>query len=327
MKLQQKLIKIIISITWLVFNLIYSNNVYANNITIISSNSHFNLVHRIESSLYYYQFPLKKQTNNPVNHIVVEDLKKIDQLNNTNLVVAIGAQSLKAILDLQENTQKQIKPPILCTLIRRHIYQELLDQYNLQNQKITAIYIDQQLEKKINLIKEIKLKPKNKADKITIGALIGPQSIEDVGLLTQLATEAGFNLNTIFVNNFENPASVLDTLLDEVDILLALPDRRIYNPHTARGILLTAFHKQVPLIGISKTCVTNGALMAIYSSTKQIAHQTTKEIITFLDNLYKNNVIKLPKPQYPEEHSIAINYQVAKSLNIPIDAEHKIQIS
>uniref|UniRef100_A0A0Q9YHQ2 ABC transporter substrate binding protein n=2 Tax=Candidatus Berkiella cookevillensis TaxID=437022 RepID=A0A0Q9YHQ2_9GAMM len=289
----------------------------SSNVLLISSNSHFAMVHRIEAALFSQPSPRPN-----ISHILVDELQNPERFHThseVSLIVCFGAEALEAVLKL--NTEK----PVLAILIRKNTFYNLLSIYhrkiNDSQYPISAIYLDQSLQRQINLIQTIFPDIDYKS---SVGVLFGPGSINQQEELLQLAAENQLRLNTIYVNNFENPVAVMDAFLDEVRVLLALPDNRIFNPHSARGILLAAFHKHVPLIGYSQSYVKNGALISLFSSTKQIAQQTAQAILTILDQN------QLPVPQYPNEFSIEVNYQVARSLNINIDSEtdlhHKLLV-
>tara|TARA_R110002110_G_scaffold404606_1_gene623058 strand:+ start:64932 stop:65942 length:1011 start_codon:yes stop_codon:yes gene_type:complete len=303
-----------IKFVYFVFLYLYSALSQAEStVLLVSSNSHFGIVHRIEAALFSQPSPRPN-----IQHMLVESLpadRLPDELPAPPLIVTIGAEALEAVL------KTHTSQPILSILIRKHTYQNLLNIYhrkqNSQTCPITAIYLDQPLKRQINLIK--KVVPEINHSNATIGVLFGPASINSQEELMTIALEEKIKLNTIYVNNFENPVAVMDAFLAEVKVLLALPDSRIYNPRTARGILLAAFHKHVPLIGYSQSYVKNGALVSVFSNTKQIAQQAAQSIITILDKE------SLPEPQYPQEFSIEINYQVAKSLNIDIESESTLK--
>lgn len=281
-------------------------------IGIVSSNSHFSIVHRIEAALYSHPQPTPE-----LKHILVDKSLNPDifQREAFCLWVAIGAEALQTIL--KSHTQK----PILVLLTRKHMVNQLIHDevatthHNFNN--ISAIYLDQPIARQLNLI-ELIIPKKN--HKNAIGILLGPASLRDVENIEANNQDKKITINSIYVNRFENPVGVLDTLLDEVNVLLAIPDNRIFNAKTTRGMLLTAFHKHVPLIGYSKTLVNNGALAALYSTNKQVAKQASEEIIQFI-----HQGKPLAKSSFAKDFAVAVNYQVARSLGIMVDSEAAIQ--
>ena len=281
-------------------------------VLLISNNSHFAMVHRIEAALFSQPSPRPM-----ISHLLVDQLQHTNhpQINSEiELVVTFGAEAFESVL--KSNIQK----PVLSILIRKNTFQQLLNQYqrNTEDKQypVSAIFLDHPLQRQLNLIRLLFPEIDGKG---SIGVLFGPNSIHQQEELLCIAEDNHIRLSTIYVNNFENPVAVMDAFLDEVRVLLALPDSRIFNPHSARGILLAAFHKQVPLIGYSQSYVKNGALVSLFSSTKQIAQQTAQAILTTLDQN------QLPPAQYPKEFVVEINYQVARSLNINMESEATLQ--
>jgi len=312
--LNQSLIKIT-KYFLVIYIVVQSTLCYATpTVILVSSNSHFGIVHRIEAALFSEPSPRPN-----IQHMLVETLYESgsENINSAPLVVTIGAEALEAVL------KTHTSQPILSILIRKHTYENLLNIYhrkqNSRSAPITAIYLDQPLQRQMNLIKRVV--PEVNHTNATIGVLFGPASINSQEELMTIAQAEKIKLNTIYVNNFENPVAVMDAFLSEVKVLLALPDSRIYNPRTARGILLAAFHKHVPLIGYSQSYVKNGALVSVFSNTKQIAQQAAQSIMTI------SNKNQLPNPQYPKEFSVEINYQVAKSLHIDMESESSLKLS
>lgn len=281
-------------------------------ITLISSNSHFGMVHRIEAALFGEPHSKLK-----IVHLIAEKVQGLaffDQYADSCLIVTIGSESLAAVL------KTQTKKPILSVLCRKNIFHSILKEHHrrLHDPKypITSIYLDQPLKRQLNLLQC--LLPKQDWH---IGILLGPNSSEEQEVLQKLANERKLTLTSVYVNNTENPVAVLDALINDAKVVLALPDNKIYNPKTARGMLLTAFHKRIPIVGYSRTYVNNGALAAVYSTTKQLADQTAHQILHIIKN--KDNA--LSAPMYPEEFAIAVNYQVARSLARAIESEASLK--
>lgn len=281
-------------------------------ILLVSNNSHFAIVHRIEAVVSAQPAPRPKLKHLILENTSPEQLKEKTQ--SACLIVSIGSDSLTLLL------KAKVTQPILSILVRKNFIHKQLALYersfNDSKSPITAIYLDQPLERQIQLLKALF----GHHDKFKVGVLLGPHSSEEEYQLESLARKYNFLINLVYVNKLENPVAVFDALLNDTQAVLAIPDGQIYNQKTSRGILLTAFHKRIPLIAYSRTYVNNGALCAVYSTTKQIADQTASTII----KLAQKKHIELSKPQYPEDFSIAVNYQVAQSLGLHVEREPQI---
>jgi ABC-type uncharacterized transport system substrate-binding protein len=108
---------------------------------------------------------------------------------------------------------------------------------------------------------------------------------------------------------------ILERVLAGSDVLLALPEPRLYNKNTIQSVLLTSYRYRDPLVGYSQALVRAGALVALYSKPAQIGRQAGEIVVhTF-------NSGSLPPPQYPKYFSVSINQQVARSLGIPAPDE------
>lgn len=292
--------------TIIAFNLWQTVSFGCSTVVLVSNNSHFGLVHHIEALL----FAEKEQPK--LIHFATEAIQSptfFDKYQDTCLIVTIGAQALVSVL----NTNTSI--PVFSVLIRKNIFHNLLSEHHRSLQDadhpINVFYLDQPLERQFNLLKCL-ISKKNREP---VGVLLGSQSLAEQEQLHMLAQKEKIVLNTICINPSENPVAALDKFFGEAKVMLAIPDHRIYNSQTARGLLLTAFHKRLPMIGYSRTFVNNGALGAVYSTTKQLAQQSAQQILALVQQQ------KLPPAQYPQEFAVAVNYQVAQTLGINIEGE------
>lgn len=282
-------------------------------ISLVTSNNHYAMVHRIEAALF--QNP---HFRTPVHHYLVEKTTGNTYqaiISKSRLVVTVGSEALNAVL------ANQVDAPILSILIRQSVFEQLLQLHglSLHNTKrpIAVIYLDQPLNRQFNLIGTLF---KDHAPP-RLGVLLSNHSLREKENLKTISAKHNMVLTSLFVKPFENPVSVLDSILNEVDVVLAVPDPKIYNSSTARGILLTAFHKRIPIIAYSHTFVNNGALASVYSNTKQIGDQTANTIVKIMRYSFNS----IPKEQYPTDYSIAINYQVAQSIGLDLAIQNTIK--
>ncbi len=97
------------------------------------------------------------------------------------------------------------------------------------------------------------------------------------------------------------------------DVLLAIPDRTIYNHTTVKNILLQSYRKRIPVIGFSRSFVNAGALAAIHSRPEQIAKQVTELVLEFK---HKGH---LPTGMLtPSYFDVKINTRVSDSLQLDV---------
>ena len=137
--------------------------------------------------------------------------------------------------------------------------------------------------------------------------------------IRETGEDAQFNILQQSIQKEADLIPQLTTLLEISDALMAIPDALVYTRETVQPILLTSYRYQKPVFGFSQTYVKAGALAAVYSTSKQMAKQATEIAIKS-----QQAPGVLPLPQAPKYFSVAVNYQVARSLNIQIADENSI---
>lgn len=177
----------------------------------------------------------------------------------------------------------------------------------------SAIVLDQPYSRRFSLIKTVLPEAKN------LGVLLGPDSSLDMDEIREVGETAQFNVLQKYIQQQVDLIPHLTTLLEITDALMAVPDSLVYTRETVQPILLTSYRHQKPVFGFSQSYVRAGALAAVYSTSKQLAKQAAE--VSIKSQQLSNT---LPPPQVPKYFSVAINYQVARSLNIQIADESAI---
>lgn len=223
--------------------------------------------------------------------------------SGADLVVAVGIKALELAV-------AQSDTPVLGVMVPRLGYEALRERQSAQKRltEISAIYLDQPWARQLNFI-QAALPGYN-----TVGLLYSP----DIPILLP-RLPAGMSLNARTVSSARTLFATLENILDSSDVLLVVPDGKIYSSNNVRNILLTSYRYKVPLIGISQAYVNAGALGAVFSTPEQLAEQAGKVIVSFATTR------RLPEPQYSISYSIALNQQVARSLGITLDTPQAIR--
>jgi putative ABC transport system substrate-binding protein len=224
-----------------------------------------------------------------------------------DLVIAVGVRSA------QEFAKAPRRVPVLNILVPRQTF-EIISRVaprEPDNRFFSAIYLDQPFSRQLNLI-QVTL-PGYKR----VGVLLGPTSAERIGELQKAARDQMFQLESEKIDFGEALIPALQRLLATSDVLLAVPDPLVFNKDTAQGILLTTYRFEDPVIAFSQSYVRAGALAAVYSTPAQLGKQAA-EIVR---RMAASGNWVLPAPQYPRYFSVGINYQVARSLEIPVEDE------
>lgn len=232
--------------------------------------------------------------------------EKKSDLNQYDLLIAIGSRSTKQLLD------SQTKQPILSVLMPRHLADSLSAAYPDAN-NWSSLLIDQPVERHFHLITSIM------GENQQAGVLLGPYTEKMKSSLEKAASRTQHHISTQNVENSDQLMASLKALNDTSNVLLTLPDPIIFNQNTIRGILLSSYRSKLPIIGFSRAYVKAGAIAAVYSQPGQISKQAVK----IADYLLVNKRFK-KKKYYPEEFSVALNNKVAHSLGIDLETSSTI---
>jgi len=220
------------------------------------------------------------------------------------LVVTVGSEALRKTLGRGDN------PPIIATLLPRQSYEKILAEFRRPG-RITAIYLDQPPARQAAFINY--LLPGQKR----IGILFSNETRNAAGNYRQAFASAGLTLESEDADTENALLPALNSMLGRVNVLLAIPDSKIYRRNNIKPILITAFRYQRPVIAYSPAFVNAGALAALHSTPAQIARQTAEMIVAHGTNL--------PNPGGPSYFAIAINSNVAQSLGLNIPDEAAIR--
>lgn len=222
-----------------------------------------------------------------------------------DLLVAVGA---KAGAWASAHTQM----PLLAAMLPSREFPQVSSMRGSAGD-LTAIFVDQPWSRQVKLLQAAL--PNGKR----IGLLHSPGFRPDTQQLRKLLAGQGDSL----VEETVDPAVPLFDSLSEVlsrsDVLLAVPDTEIYNGNNIRNILLSSYRQRVPLVGLSQAYVDAGALCAVFSTPEQLARQAAAATLSF------EHGRRLPRPQFPQFFSVAVNREVALMLGIRIDPADSIQ--
>lgn len=217
------------------------------------------------------------------------------------LVVTVGVNASEAVL------QARPQAPVLCAFLPRAAYETLRERQRGQKAPAhtTALYIDQPALRQLRLLRLALPQARQ------VGVVFGPDSQRDEPLLREAATVAGIGLDAERIGAEHELAAAVRRVLERADALLAVPDRLVFNRHTAQNVLLAAWRRGKPVMGYSGAYVEAGALLAVFSTPAQIGRQLGETVATLAATPQA-----LPAPQYPHYYSIDVNARVARSLGL-----------
>lgn len=258
-----------------------------------------------------------------LSHPLTVAIRDVDDVDRG----VLSAPSIRLVIVLGDQAARKLPPiekPVLYTLIPQHFYESLMAceipcQENTQKDA-HALYLDQPIERILNLLRLVL------PHASTVGIIAGPFSSHKLKELQRIARQKDLNLLHRTIENEKQLAPTLNALLQEIDVLLALPDPMIHNRNTVPHLLLTTYRYSVPVIGFSRAYVTAGAIAAVYSTPAQMARQISDFTSQFISPGQRN----LPGGSYyPAHFSIAVNSNVAQSMGLslpdPTELETKLR--
>lgn len=223
------------------------------------------------------------------------------------LVLAVGSNATRAALARADG------PPVIATMLTRAAYEAVRAESPAHRSGVTALYLDQPLGRQLAFIK--RLLP----DTNRVSAVVSDKMADQISLLKKLGNGAGLKVDTAVLGANETLVPVLERLLAEDGVFLALPDSSVFSRDNIRPFLLTSYRYQRPVIAFSAAFVQAGALAALHSTPTQLA----TELAQWLGRLRPGSM-GLPAAQGPSLFSVAINSQVARSLKLNLPGEDEI---
>ncbi|MBZ0069072.1 MAG: hypothetical protein K8F26_09690 [Thiobacillus sp.] len=244
-----------------------------------------------------------------VDRVYAERLTQ-DSLQDTGLAVAVGVRSAESLSALAN------RPPVLAVLVPRAWYLKTGRARLTEGRRsASAIYIDQPFDRQAQLIR-LAL-----PDVRRVGVLLSDDQEGIVSELGESLRAQQLGLMHVLLDESDRLITPLETVLSEVDLLLAVPDPLIFNRNTAQSLFLTSYRYRDPVLGYSRSLTRAGALLSLHSSPAQIGRQTAEWVRSVL----RSPSIRLPSPTYPAYFSVSINEQVARSLGFSLPSENELE--
>ena len=224
--------------------------------------------------------------------------------SGARLIVTLGVRACDAV------ARSSVQSPVLCTLLPLDSFERLLRvQGRKTSPRFTVLFLDQPFERQLSLIRHALPKAKR------VGVLWGPSSMPRASALKAQALSSGLTLVGASVDMQASLYEALKEVLQDIDLLLALPDPNVYNSSTVQNILLASFRARTPVATFSPAYVKAGALLAVYVTPTQIGVQAGTLASAVL--LGK----ELPAvPIHSQDFEVAVNEHVAHSLGLGLSA-------
>ncbi|MBW7469777.1 ABC transporter substrate-binding protein [Marinobacter sp. F4218] len=247
---------------------------------------------------------LQERLGNNVTMLPIAD-EQIPMVENTP-VVSIGPSAFSRV------RQANRSAPVLAMLVEKSFIKGFAE---IAPGQISGVFYDVPLLRQALTGKAI-LPHAN-----TIAILATTNSVELYEPLIDQLPAHEMSARVFVVDSNEDLIPSLVRALGYGDFLLAAPDDAIYNPRTIKHILLTAYRRNKIVIGPSQAYVKAGALASSYAPFPAMADRGAE----FLNQFFATG--KFPEPAYSPVFRVEVNYQVARSLNIPVPEREYINQS
>lgn len=217
------------------------------------------------------------------------------------LVIALDASTLA---EVRANNNDQ---PIIALFSTRDAIRKAVG----NDSNFSAIYSDPPLLRQAKLGQLIIPRASH------VAILASPQKAGDYEeLLDAIREQEGLYARVFVVSSQKTLTRDLNRALAYGDFILGTPDNRIFNRNTVKPLLLTSYRRNRLVIGPSRPFVRAGAVASTYTP----AGEQVDEAVSLIKAWFSERA--LPEPRYPWDFRVAINHQVANSMNIPLpDAE------
>lgn len=226
-----------------------------------------------------------------------------------DLIVTVGVAAFDGALDwLAAKGGAWERVPLLAMMLPRAAFDAQALQVAVGRRPMSAAVLDQPLGRQMALIRRAL------PERRRVGVLPGPQTLPLLKGLQKEAAARGLSL--VAAPAIGAPADLypsLKAVLDESDVILALPEPTVYHGASLQNILLTTYRARVPLVAFSPAYVKAGAVLALYSTPAQVARRAVEMTRTWLAGR------GLPPPQTPREFAVTTNAKVAASLGLQLD--------
>jgi hypothetical protein len=247
--------------------------------------------------------------NNPTMDIQRASIEQPELVLDTPLIITLGKEAMEQAL------KTNYKGHILAALVEAQEFHQIIKAYTTGQQKedvtprISAIFHEASLVRQLLLFKELKPAAKR------VGLLLSPDEQMIVENLKPVANHLDLLIENEIVNNPSDLSHDLVKLINRSEAIIATTNSRIYNRSTIKSILLSLYRYNKFLIGSNKNFIRAGSVATTYTSSQQLIEEMVTEINYFFNHQ------KLKPAHYCHEFMVAINKDVAHSLNLSVKDE------
>lgn len=236
-----------------------------------------------------------------VRIVALNEIPPLDQIPGTTRLILFGQAALAWRLDSQNG------PPTLVLQVNKTQARETLGERRPAN--LSVLWQDPAPHRQLRLLRH--LLPKT----TRVGVLHHPYSEFLIEELRQTASGLGLEIVAQSWPDTRDNQPVI-RVLGASDVLLAVADDDLYNPLTAKTLLLTSYSQHHALIGPSAGFVRAGSLATTYGDQD--------DWLATLAQLLDQAPAQWPAGTYSHTFKVLGNPQVARALGIPLPSDAEL---
>jgi putative ABC transport system substrate-binding protein len=223
-----------------------------------------------------------------------------------DLIVTLGTENAAMVL------RDSMTAPVLCAFLPQSAFEALAPTNAAR--RASALFLDQPWDRQFQLLRVA-------VPRFThVGVVLGPESRRSEAVLRRAAKAAGVTLHIETISEERQLVSALYHVLEDSEILLAVPDAEVFNRNTAQNALLTTYRIGKPMAGYSRAYVNAGALLATYTTPAQAGQQLGESLRTLMTSSPRS----LPPPAAAKYFSVEINERVAHSFGLHLPSRDEL---
>lgn len=231
---------------------------------------------------------------------ISDDLKALTARAGPAMYLAVGPGALEAALNAD------VAGPLVSAFVSSAAYLRLIAAAPRRTRQVTAVFAEAAPAAQMQLIRRLYRR------KVVVGVLLSAATRHLQPQIERAANAAELAVSFELVEPGASPVRALSALTSAT-VLLAVPDPDLYNAQVARAVLESSYRRRQGVIGFSKAMVGAGTLAAAYATIDDVVAQLGDVVDAVASGA------AAIEPQYPVYWRVAVNDNVARSLDMVVD--------
>lgn len=225
------------------------------------------------------------------------------ETDDKSLVLTLDAASLAEV------RANNVAQPVVALFSTRTHVRDLIT----NRERFSAVYSDPPLLRQARLGRRIIPSAR------TLAVLASPEEARHYEALMGALEELGLKGRIFVVESTDTLIRDLSRALSYGDFVLGTSESRIFNRDTVKSLLLTSYRRNRLVIGPNRAFVRAGSVASTYTPAAEQIRMGLDRVESWFEQR------SMPEPGYPDHFRVALNHQVARSMNIPLPEEEQLR--